>query len=336
MFAWRTIANGVTHQTATTRQKYWMHWCTYCAECKTNPFLQDETPINQSIILTGYAARVRTGAYGYQNEVTVQTVSTALAAVTASIELGGQRSPALQSEGTYIAPIKQQLEGFRRDDPPAIPQLAVPSSLIRHIYETYATSSNAIVAATADLIIIAFYYLLRVGEYTKPRTVTINGQIKRATRTKQFCVGDVGFFKHTKVLPRRSSSKVLPTADSATLKISNQKNGKMGQTVHQESTGKTGAVAALARRVHHILSNKGSERNLICDVFDNGKWSSVTSSNIVKMVRQSAADLNLHEKGIDPDLIGSHSLRAGGAMALKLHNYADTTIQKLGRWSSAI
>ena len=53
------------------------------------------------------------------------------------------------------------------------------------------------------------------------------------------------------------------------------------------------------------------------------------------MVRQSAADLNLHEKGIDPDLIGSHSLRAGGAMALKLHNYADTTIQKLGRWSSA-
>ena len=44
--------------------------------------------------------------------------------------------------------------------------------------------------------------------------------------------------------------------------------------------------------------------------------------------------MNLAHKGIDPDLLGSHSLRAGGAMALKLQNYADTTIQKLGRWSS--
>ena len=37
---------------------------------------------------------------------------------------------------------------------------------------------------------------------------------------------------------------------------------------------------------------------------------------------------------IDPDLVGSHSLRAGGAMALKLLNYADSTIRKLGRWTS--
>ena len=44
--------------------------------------------------------------------------------------------------------------------------------------------------------------------------------------------------------------------------------------------------------------------------------------------------MNLAHKGIKLDLLGSHSLRAGGAMALKLQNYADTTIQKLGRWSS--
>jgi len=33
-------------------------------------------------------------------------------------------------------------------------------------------------------------------------------------------------------------------------------------------------------------------------------------------------------------VVGVHSLRAGGAMALKLNDYSDTTIQKLGHWSS--
>ena len=51
-------------------------------------------------------------------------------------------------------------------------------------------------------------------------------------------------------------------------------------------------------------------------------------------LRQSVKDLNLHLGGIDPDLVGVHSLRAGGAMALKLHGENDTTIMKTGRWTS--
>ena len=52
------------------------------------------------------------------------------------------------------------------------------------------------------------------------------------------------------------------------------------------------------------------------------------------MVRKAASKLKLHDQGIDPDLIGAHSLRAGGAMALKLHGFSDTTIMKMGRWRS--
>ena len=44
--------------------------------------------------------------------------------------------------------------------------------------------------------------------------------------------------------------------------------------------------------------------------------------------------LNLAKQAINPDLIGAHSLCAGGAMALKLHGYDDTTIMKMGRWTS--
>jgi len=51
-------------------------------------------------------------------------------------------------------------------------------------------------------------------------------------------------------------------------------------------------------------------------------------------VRKISKYLNLDKQGIDPDLIGAHSLSAGGAMALKLHGESDTTIMKMGRWTS--
>ena len=62
---------------------------------------------------------------------------------------------------------------------------------------------------------------------------------------------------------------------------------------------------------------------------------SVINRGIITYVHKGAVDLNLTNQRIDPNLIGYNSLRARGAMALKLHDYPDTTIQKLGRWSSA-
>jgi hypothetical protein len=143
-----------------------------------------------------------------------------------------------------------------------------------------------------SLTIVAFYYyLLRSGEYTKPRKVKRNGIMVRGTRTVQFKVKDVGLWKDGKILPRRSSLSDLLQADAATMKITNQKNGRTGQTLHHESTGPNGAVAVLARRTHHILSNAGSENQCICDVCEDEVWTSVTSTENVHAVRQAAKSL---------------------------------------------
>jgi hypothetical protein len=189
--------------------------------------------------------------------------------------------------------------------------------------------------AIGCLAIVAFYYLLRVGEYTLPRTVLKNGKRVHATRTRQFTVMNVGFFKNDKIVSRSSSLDTLLDCDSATLKITNQKNGRMGDTVHQQSVqGPRCPVKALARRVHHILQNGGDGNTLLCQVFVNGSWGSVTSNDILRQVRLAAKALKLERNAIDPDLVGAHSLRAGGAMALKLHGFDDTTIMKMGRWTS--
>jgi hypothetical protein len=227
------------------------------------------------------------------------------------------------------------VEGFRRLDPPTTPQLAVPVTVANECFLTSKHSDNPKKQAAGCLALIAFYYLLRVGEYTKPRMVTRNGARIRATRTVQFMISNVGFFKEGKIIPRSSPLNVLLACDAATLKINNQKNGRMGDTIHHEAVNiECCPVKALAMRVHHVLSNGGNEDSLLCDYFIDSCSYSIESEDIINLVREAATKLNLAEFAIDPNLLGSHSLRAGGAMALKLHGFDDTTIMKMGRWTS--
>ena len=227
------------------------------------------------------------------------------------------------------------VEGFRRDDPPSIPQLAVPIIVPNACFEACMRTSEQKLRSSGCLVLVAFYYLLRVGEYTKPRMITRNGKRVRATRTKQFSVANVGFFKNGQIVQRSSPLEVLLSCDSATLKITNQKNGRMGDTVHQKTTGSPNCpVKALAHVVHHILAHNGTGETLLCDYYENDAWHSITSIDIITCVRSASKLLQLDKQGIDPDLIGAHSLRAGGAMALRLHGYEDTVIMKMGRWTS--
>ena len=223
---------------------------------------------------------------------------------------------------------------MRRHDAPSVPQLAVPVTVIQHCQKIRTSTKSKADRHACDLITVAFYYLLRVGEYTKPRKVKQQGQWVPATRTRQFAVGDVGFFKDGNIMSKHSTLKELLQATSATLKISNQKNGKMGQTIHHESAPcHYCPIQALARIIHHILSNGGTNETLICEFHNGTSFDCIKSEHIVKMVRKAVTALQLHRNGINPALVGSHSLRAGGAMALKLHGESDTTIMKYGRWS---
>jgi hypothetical protein len=86
--------------------------------------------------------------------------------------------------------------------------------------------------------------------------------------------------------------------------------------------------------VHPILSNGGTNDSLICDFYEDNKVNHISSKDMIVLLRAAAKTLQLQKQAIDPDLIGAHSLCSGGAMALKLHDYDDTTIRKMGRWTS--
>ena len=301
--AWNTIASGVTPKTSQERQKYWKHWTSYCKNIKLDPTLQTCTRLQAIIAATAFGTRVRQGCYGLGNKVKVSTVSTALSAITKTLELAGSDSPLLQAPDKYLTPIRRLLEGFRRTDAPNIPQLAVPVSVPHYCYDTFAQDSSSKTRTTADLVLVAFYYLLRVGEYTKPRFVKSGTQLRRATRTIQFSVGCVGFFKDDKLLPRTEPLSILLTTDLATLYILNQKNGRMGTCIHHECSDlPSSPVKALARLVNKALTTGGNNDTLLCDFWDETKqaWGSVQASDVITMTRHAVRALRLHQQGIDP------------------------------------
>ena len=54
---------------------------------------------------------------------------------------------------------------------------------------------------------------------------------------------------------------------------------------------------------------------------------------MIVVVCTATKKLKFHYHGIDADLVGSHLLQVGGAMALKIHGYDDKTIKTFSRWT---
>ena len=145
--------------------------------------------------LTSISARVSIGSYHTGHQIKVQGVTQALAAIRKTVEMAGLPNPIYCAPQKYHLQIEIYVEGMRRKDPPVVPQLSVPvivpEEMTRASYADDCPKEHAIV----DLGVISFYYLLWVGEYTKPRMTTLHGKKVRATRTVQFVGKDVGFFK---------------------------------------------------------------------------------------------------------------------------------------------
>jgi hypothetical protein len=130
-------------------------------------------------------------------------------------------------------------------------------------------------------------------------------------------------------------STLLTQCTAETMNIYNQKNGKRNQSVHHEAKqGKKCPVKALIRRLHHILSNTSTGHTIISTYFAQTAGKVLRATDINSAIKAAVIQLGLQQYGFHPDQISSHSLRAGGAMALHLNHQTSATIRLMGRWSS--
>ena len=181
--------------------------------------------------------------------------------------------------------------------------------------------------ATGELTIIAFYFLLRIGEYTMSSRIHERWD-NRLTRTVQFTVGNVSFWREGLLLDITNATDIS-NADEATMKLTNQKNGEKNGIIHHEVCDENGdgmfPVKALAQQVTSILANGGTENTLLCAYWDIQEWKNIIPEDIGLVIKIAVVSTGLDRKGITPNDVGTHSLRVGGAMALKLNNVSDTT-----------
>jgi hypothetical protein len=227
--AWAAIATATVDNEA--RSTAWANWCNYTRECQIDPWLRHHRKPSKQTYFFAFAARVQTGIFGNANQVGHQTVEKALRNVAQTLLLAGYDD----SWRTYGAkeldfPFRHLLKSYKGQDRAPKPQLAIPVATIEQAAAYHQAPNTALTRATVDLIMTAFFFLLRVGKYTMPKRGV-------HTRTVQFRVQDVTF--------RQPDGTVIPTttfplcdllvAASVTLWLNNQKNGQRGATIHHTS-----------------------------------------------------------------------------------------------------
>jgi hypothetical protein len=128
--------------------------------------------------------------------------------------------------------------------------------------------------AVTDLVIIAFFYVLRVGEYTTPHRV-------RAKRTIPLRDCNIRLWYRGHIIPHSAGLRALMRADSATICIAHMKNGTKGAVVHHDTIGGPFCpVAALARRVAIIQQAKSKNCQINTVYSESGRCSQVLDRDI--------------------------------------------------------
>jgi hypothetical protein len=274
------------------------------------------------------------GKYGLGNQVKVQSVKRALRHVAQKLILDGHSNPrrASPAQHTLDLPIAWIIKKVCDEDPPAQPKLAIPVSTITAIAENYRWTPHLDVVV--DVTLIAFFYLLCVGEYTTPSPP--KGQAPKAKRTIALRDCDIKMWCKGVLILHLVGLSMLLMADSATICIANTKNGTKGTMVHQDAFGgPICPVATLARRIANIQQAK-SPRCPINSVFPlaGRRPTLVSDRDIGTVIRWGAMFDCLLMREYTLDRISSHCLQAGGAMAMKLSRALDSIIMQVGQWSS--
>jgi hypothetical protein len=203
-----------------------------------DPYLQDKQFPTKMCAISGFLARVCTGYYGQGKQVKNCTVSSVLTAIGQTIVLACNNNPTkIKGSDKLLPRLQVMLDGHRKEDPATIKKLPVQSDVPELLVTTaYNGMGTEMEKAAADLILIAFYYLLRVGEYT------VKGSRNSTKQTVQFKYKDITFFcknarGQLRCLPRDAPDHLIATADGATLKLDNQKNGWKGVCIFHEING---------------------------------------------------------------------------------------------------
>ena len=132
------------------------------------------------------------------------------------------------------------------------------------------------------MIWIAFYFLLRLGEYCQ------------AANNHPFCLGHVTFtIGHQKLNTHTASKSDLYCATNASLTFDNQKNRERGEVIGHTCSGHSTAcpVYALSHRCITLRRTGGMASTPLCTYHRGTRCATLSSHDLTTILRNSAQAL---------------------------------------------
>jgi hypothetical protein len=255
-----------------------------------------------------------------------RTVEGTLRSVGQTFASVGAADPRLTLQGKMDFRLQRQLACYySKQDPPPDRVKPVPIAIIRQVLAAAITAATIDNLAVADMIVLAFFFLLRPGEYTA-----------LPSDTTPFRMCDVQLFiGPVRIDPGTADEQSLWTATFASLTFTTQKNGVRGEVI---GLGRSGdphfcPVLCLVRPILHLRHFTAPASTPLATYFLNHKWHPVSAGNISTTLRLAAAVLG-PTFGFLPKDISARSMRAAGATALLCAQVDTDIIRLIGRWRS--
>jgi hypothetical protein len=142
----------------------WNTWVPFCHSLHQDPWLQHiEDPLP---LLQIYAARYCVGTLAPSGSpVKARTVEAALRAVGQTYTALGYSDPRLQHSGKLDFRLQQQLQFYKKADPPPHRVKPIPLQIIHHAISLCYQAATPSTDTIAHMLILGFFFLLRPGEY---------------------------------------------------------------------------------------------------------------------------------------------------------------------------
>ena len=322
--AQKTVQAGVSLGRAKSTITAWQQWENFALELAIDPLLhsvQDKIPILQV-----FAQRVRRGDLATKgNPIRARSVEDYLRNVAQTFLGVGADDPRLNSAGDIDFRLKRMIAAWKKEDPPPHRVKPVPTQVLRRIAVLASQSSCPIIQATSDMIILAFFFLLRPGEYTAT-----------ASETQPFELQHVQLF----IGSRRINFSTATDAEIlesrfCSLTFDKQKNGVRGEVIGLGLSGDPllCPVRALGRRIIHLRTHNAPITTPLAVVSHHSKWTRITPTHITTALRDAVKFLGA-DLGFFPKDVSARCLRAAGANALLLSKVDSDVIRLIGRWRS--
>ena len=320
------------------------HWKTFCDSLGHDVTLSDITDadeITQSdqrlSCLLVYGLRYR--RLGQKNKpVRADTVGKAITAVGKGIADMGLPDPRIdpgtRQNHTLLTSF---LKAMADEDAPSSRAYPANVTHLRGLHTVLHVDHPELGVLNAhiiDLIIVAFWWLLRPAEYLHSTTPE--------ARSQAFTFGHIHLTMAGKVYPAPTAplnDSNISSIEFSSLEFDDQKNAVRGEQVGHKPTNDPllCPCKALGRICLRLQQAKATPKTPIHHHFNSHpshqKWCVVWPRFVTNALRHAGNALRA-VTGIDGSLLSARSLRPGGATALLCANVDKDAIMLLGRWKS--